>query len=129
MTINTKRIYDSKEKLVKILNDHSVLVDFTIANRILNISIRSSFDDELLVQIEDFEPDKFFSEIMHESFFVIMKKIEAKNRGTEKYITPLLVFLDSIHIEALLVSEEYYKDIDKEIIRTSSICWIYLILI
>lgn len=114
--MNTKRIYNSKEKLVEILNDQSVLVNFTIANRTLNINIKSSFDDELLVQLEDFEPDEFFSEIMHESFFIIMKKIEAKNRGAEEYITPLLVFLDSILIEALLVSEEYYKEMDKEII-------------
>ncbi|WP_145038736.1 hypothetical protein [Paenibacillus sp. Y412MC10] len=111
------RIYQSKEGLIqkfKVIDDSAEAI-FKLNNEVLYLTIKSNPNDELLLEIKDFKriEDAPPISLVDESFYLIMDNVSTTNNG-EKYLKPILDFLESILALVIFIPEVKYNDIDQK---------------
>ncbi|MEJ9221407.1 hypothetical protein ACXFAU_03515 [Paenibacillus glucanolyticus] len=111
------RIYQSRDSLIHTFEivDANVEASFTLNNEVLYITITSPTNDELLLSFRDFkryEDDPPIS-LVSESFYLILDNVITMRNG-EKYLKPILDFLDSILALVIFIPEIRYSGIDQK---------------
>ncbi|ACX63632.1 hypothetical protein [Paenibacillus sp. Y412MC10] len=111
------RIYQSREGLIqkfKVIDDSAEAI-FKLNNEVLYLTIKSNSNDELLLEIKDFKriEDAPPISLVDESFYLIMDNVSTTNNG-EKYLKPILDFLESILALVIFIPEVKYNDIDQK---------------
>jgi hypothetical protein len=111
------RIYQSRENLIhkfKVI-DASAKATFNLNNEVLYITIKSDINDELLLEIKDFKSNEDAPPIslVSESFYLILDNVGTKGGG-EKYLKPILDFLESILALVIFIPEIRYNEIDQK---------------
>ncbi|WP_433938783.1 hypothetical protein [Paenibacillus lautus] len=111
------RIYQSREGLIqkfKVIDDSAEAI-FKLNNEVLYLTIKSNSNDELLLEIKDFKriEDAPPISLVHESFYLIMDNVSTTNNG-EKYLKPILDFLESILALVIFIPEVKYNEIDQK---------------
>lgn len=98
--------------------DSCAQLSFDVINDVLKININSHSDDGLIIEFEEFNNDYNTCSdgfLVSESFFIVLKKIKTYNGG-DKFIKPLLDFLNHILAIIILIPEKCYNDIDQIIV-------------
>ncbi|PCL92178.1 hypothetical protein [Paenibacillus lautus] len=111
------RIYQSREGLIqkfKVIDDSAEAI-FKLNNEVLYLTIKSNSNDELLLEIKDFKriEDAPPISLVDESFYLIMDNVSTTNNG-EKYLKPILDFLESILALVIFIPEVKYNEIDQK---------------
>lgn len=110
------RIYQSRESLVRKFKiiDADAEASFNLNNEVLYITIKSHTNDELLLHFRDFKRNEDAPPIslVSESFYLFLDKVRTSSNG-EKYLQPILDFLDSILALIIFVPEIRYNEIDQ----------------
>lgn len=111
------RIYQSREGLIqkfKVIDDSAEAI-FKLNNEVLYLTIKSNSNDELLLEIKDFKriEDTPPISLVDESFYLIMDNVSTTNNG-EKYLKPILDFLESILALVIFIPEVKYNEIDQK---------------
>lgn len=111
------RIYQSREGLIqkfKVIDDSAEAI-FKLNNEVLYLTIKSNSNDELLLEIKDFKriEDAPPISLVDESFYLIMDNVRTTSNG-EKYLKPILDFLESILALVIFIPEIKYNEIDQK---------------
>ncbi|MEC0204015.1 hypothetical protein P4H39_15335 [Paenibacillus lautus] len=111
------RIYQSREGLIhkfKVIDDSAEAI-FNLNNEVLYLTIKSNSNDELLLEIRDFKriEDAPPISLVDESFYLIMDNVGTTSNG-EKYLKPILDFLESILALVIFIPEIKYNEIDQK---------------
>lgn len=111
------RIYQSREGLIqkfKVIDDSAEAI-YKLNNEVLYLTIKSNSNDELLLEIKDFKriEDAPPISLVDESFYLIMDNVSTTNNG-EKYLKPILDFLESILALVIFIPEVKYNEIDQK---------------
>ncbi len=117
MRIN--RIYQSKDSLIdkfKVI-DASAEVSINLNNEVLYITVNSPTNDELLLECIDFKrnDDAPPISLVNESFYLILENVRTRNNG-EKYLKPVLEFLDSVLVIIIFMPEIIYNKLNQNTI-------------
>ncbi|MGW8823202.1 hypothetical protein ACWGNU_13860 [Paenibacillus lautus] len=111
------RIYQSREGLIQKFKviDESAEAIYKLNNEVLYLTIKSNSNDELLLEIKDFKriEDAPPISLVDESFYLIMDNVSTTNNG-EKYLKPILDFLESILALVIFIPEVKYNEIDQK---------------
>ncbi|WP_422660927.1 hypothetical protein ACK8P5_10750 [Paenibacillus sp. EC2-1] len=121
--MNIERIYKftgTKEVLMKhlLMVDSSAQVNYKLHNEVLEVIIQSFSKDELRVEFENFNMNyKRYSTsfFISESFYIVICNFKTLYAG-EKFIKPLLKYLDTILALMLFIPQDTYNKIDPKLI-------------
>lgn len=121
--MNIERIYKftgTKEVLMKylLMVDSSAQVSYKLHNEVLEVNIQSSSKDELRVEFENFNinyKSYSISFFISDSFYIVIRNLKTLHAG-EKFIKPLLKYLDTILALMLLIPQDTYNKIDPKLI-------------
>jgi|GEM_PF-2102118 len=104
--MDTFRMYQSKELLKKKVEsvDSDSQVSFSLDEHMLEITIKSPNNDQLIVIFSDIRKGNSNESLVDDFFHIIIQKLKTINAG-ERFIEPLLDFLHSVLVVVILIPE------------------------
>ncbi|WP_422657582.1 hypothetical protein ACK8P5_17710 [Paenibacillus sp. EC2-1] len=112
-----QRFYQSKEDLIEkfMLVDSSAKSSLILIDEVLEVNIKTATNDELIIEFTDFNTKYMSSSddfLMSESFFIVIRKI-ATVRAGEKFIDPLLEYLNEVLALMILIPTKSFNEMHR----------------
>jgi len=103
--MDTIRIYQSRELLKKKIEsiDSGSQVIFNMGEHALDVNIKSN-NDQLIISFSDFKKENSAELLVDDFFYIVLQKLKTINAG-ERFIEPLLDYLNSVLVVVILIPE------------------------